>query len=229
MLRPGKDLKALTTRPPAAVVIDLDRMPSHGRDVGVFVRHTKATRHVALVFVEGEPEKVERVRAILPDATFTSWPRIRSALRAAIAKPPATPVAPSSNLAGYSGTPLPKKLGIKPGSRIALVGAPRDFEGTLGALPEGATVTRQLRGPVDLAIWFVRSERDYRKDIARMAVATPRHGLWIAWPKQASGLATDVTQPLVREVALANGIVDYKVCAIDETWSGLRFAKRKGA
>lgn len=226
---PGTILKAITARPPAAVVIDLDRNPSYGRDVGVSIRHTKATRHVPVVFVEGEPEKVERVRAVLPDATFTSWPRIRSALRAAIAKPPATPVVPASNLAGYSGTPLPKKLGIKPGSRVALLGAPEDFEATLGTLPERAMVTRQFRGTVDLAIWFVRSERDYRKDIARMALATPRDGLWIAWPKQASGLATDVTQPLVREVALANGIVDYKVCAIDETWSGLRFAKRKGA
>ncbi|MGH2651970.1 MAG: hypothetical protein ACRDHK_12265, partial [Actinomycetota bacterium] len=206
-LTTGNDLKAITARPPAAVVVDLGRMPTHGRDVGVFVRHTKATRHVPLVFVEGEPEKVEKVRAVLPDATFTSWPRIRSALRAAIAKPPANPVTLASNLAGYSGTPLPKKLAIKPGSRVALIGAPQDFEATLGTLPEGAVVTRQFRGTVDLAIWFVRSERDYRRDIARMAAATPRDGLWIAWPKQASGVATDVTQPLVREVALANGIV----------------------
>ena len=111
---PRAFLRALREERPAAVVVDLERAPSMGRDLAVMVREQKATRGIPLVSAGGEPTKVERVRALLPDAAYAAWEAIGPAVAAAIAAPLAAPVAPGSTLAGYSGTPLPKKLGIKP-------------------------------------------------------------------------------------------------------------------
>jgi hypothetical protein len=129
--------------------------------------------------------------------------------------------------AGYSGTPLPKKLGVKPGAGVALVGAPAGFERRLGAESLGAVVSRRGRRPADLVVWFVPSRRHLDQDLPRVAARlAPGGGLWIAWPKKASGVATDVTESLVRRAGIAAGLVDYKVCAIDTIWSGLKFARR---
>ena len=113
---------------PDAFIIDLNRLPSQGRDVGISIRHYKTTRHVPLVFVEGDSEKVKRIKQLLPDAVFTAWKDIRKSLKQAISHPPVNPVKPKSLLAGYSGTPLPKKLGIKVNSAVMLIDAPQDFE-----------------------------------------------------------------------------------------------------
>ncbi len=223
-------LRGCLNNPPAVFVIDLSRMPTQGRDVAMALRIHKTTRHTPLVFVEGEPEKVERIKTHLPDAVYTTWGRIRSSLKQAIAKPPASPVVPESNLAGYSGAPLPKKLGIKPNSTVALVGAPKHFEQTLGELPEGVKLKKQAGKQCDLIIWFVRLRAELYDRIKEMGELTgdaSGNGLWIVWPKQASGVASDLTQNVVRETGLASGLVDYKVCAIDATWSGLKFARRK--
>ncbi|MEA2199132.1 MAG: hypothetical protein QOJ25_3183 [Solirubrobacteraceae bacterium] len=134
----------------------------------------------------------------------------------------------SAPAAGYSGTPLPKKLGIKPGHRIALLKAPAGFEeDTLGELPPGVTVLRRVRAPLDVIVAFVRtrSELDRGLDTWRAAL-DPAGGLWIAWPKQTSGVATDLYEGVVRQAGLATGLVDNKVCAIDATWSGLRCVVR---
>ena len=128
-------------------------------------------------------------------------------------------------MAGYSGTPLPQKLGIKPGHRVALLDAPAGFARVLGKLPDSVTISNALAGkqPYDVMVLFVMAERDL---VRRLAPAQkrlePSGGLWIAWPKRASGIATDVTETSVRGALLATGLVDNKVCAIDETWSGLR-------
>jgi hypothetical protein len=219
-------LKKLRDKPPQALVIDLTRTPSHGRDVAVAVRHWKTTRQVPIVFAEGDPDKVKRIRKLVPDAEYVPWSRIRSALKRAIAHPPRQPVKTDSVLAGYSGTPLPRKLGIKPGFTVGLIGAPKDFERTLGQLPEGVTLRRPARGRCDLLIWFPASRRDLERRVEKMGAAIGRGGIWIAWPKQASGVETDLTQTEVRRAGLDHGLVDYKICAIDATWSGLKFAKR---
>jgi hypothetical protein len=221
------ELKKLREKPPAAVVIDLSRMPSQGRDVALWLRSTKATRQVPLVFVEGERGKVAGIRKLLPDATYTSWGRIRGSLKKALASPPAKPAKPESLFAGYSGTPLPKKLGIKEGMTVALAGAPKGFEKTLGNLPEGAKLRRGARGQCELAMWFPVSVKELKQRVKQMEKLIGDGGLWIAWPKQASGVKTDLTQTIVRKVGLANGLVDYKICAIDATYSGLKFARRK--
>jgi CheY-like chemotaxis protein len=223
----GIALRAQRSDPPTAFVIDLSRIPSHGRDVGMALRGAKATRSVPLVFVDGEPDKVAKVREQLPDAVFTDWRRIRGALSKAIARPLESPVVPASSLAGYSGTPLPKKLGIKPAATVVLLGAPDDFERTLGPLPEGAKLTGASTALGDLTIWFVRSLKELSRGLPR-AVGRAEHGpVWIAWPKKAAAPSTDVTEREVREKGLAAGLVDYKVCAIDATWSGLLFALRR--
>ena len=220
-------IRRLREATPAAVVVDLSRLPSQGRDVGLMVRQSKSTRHLPLVFVDGDPAKIELVKKQLPDAVYTSWSRIRSALKRAIANPPTDPVVPKSSLAGYSGTPLPKKLGIKADSVVILVNAPQGFEKTLGKLPDGVTLRRQARGRCDLVIWFTKSLRELGARIETLGALAGKDGIWIAWPKKTSGHATDVSQTDVRNTGLGAGLVDYKICAIDETWSGLKFTRRK--
>lgn len=128
---------------------------------------------------------------------------------------------------GYSGTPLPRKLGIGPGKRVAFVAAPEGFRQTLGELPEDVTVRPRARGPLDVIVFFTVSRADLERRIAVLQRALdPAGSLWVAWPKRASKVETDMTEDVVREVALPRGVVDTKVAAIDDTWSGLRLVVR---
>ena len=131
--------------------------------------------------------------------------------------------------AGYSGTSLPRKLGIKPGMTVALFGAPDDFEKTIGTLPEGAALARGGRGPAGLILWFVRKEGELSRAVTRMARAAGEGPMWIAWPKKAARApgSAGPSEMSVRAAGLGAGLVDYKVCAIDATWSGLLFRRRK--
>lgn len=221
-------LRDLRDDPPDAIVIDLTRIPSQGRDVGLAIRQYKQTRQVPLVFVEGDPEKVEKIRALLPDATYATWRGIRGAVARALrpSRRSADPIVPRSRMAGYSGTPLAKKLGIKPGSTVALVSAPRDATSILSELPEGVTLTRRHGKAVDLILWFVRSRRELETRVAAMVPRVGAGGIWICWPKKTSALACDLGQVEVRAAGLVSGLVDYKICAIDAIWSGLKFARR---
>jgi hypothetical protein len=128
--------------------------------------------------------------------------------------------------AGY-GAPLPTKLGLRPGVTAAFVNAPEAFPASLGDL-DGVTVRARLRGPLDLVVCFVTERRDLERRLPRLrAVLAPAGMLWIAWPKRASKVPTDMTEDVVRDVALPTGLVDTKVAAIDATWSGLRLVIRK--
>lgn len=132
-------------------------------------------------------------------------------------------------MAGYSGTPLLQKLGIKPGHRLALLNAPAGFDTVvLGDLPADVATQTDLRGrPLDVIVFFATRRADLaRRFRALMRSLQPAGGLWVAWPKRASGVPTDLTEDVVREMALEAGLVDNKVCAIDETWSGLRLVYR---
>jgi hypothetical protein len=127
---------------------------------------------------------------------------------------------------GYSGTPLPKKLGVKPGHRVLLAGTPDGF--TLAPLPAGVTVDgKPAATSYDVIVAFCPDSSTLADGFADWRGSLDRAGgLWIAWPKKSSGVPTDLTEPVVREFGLATGVVDNKVCAIDETWSGLRFVIR---
>jgi hypothetical protein len=127
--------------------------------------------------------------------------------------------------AGYSGTPLPKKLGIKPGHRLLLLAAPDGFE--LGALAEDVTVVRRAQGEADVIVSFHTARADLERRLPRLReLMRPAAGLWIAWPKRAAKMPTDLTEDVVRELGLANRLVDNKVAALDATWSGLRLVIR---
>jgi hypothetical protein len=131
-------------------------------------------------------------------------------------------------MAGYSGTPLARKLGIKEGMVLAAPAAPDGFAGLLDPLPDGVTWKRQLRAPVDLAVAFFTVRADVTKRWPALTTAVgPQGVVWVAWPKKSSGVATDLTEDAFRELLLPTGWVDVKVCAIDETWSGLKFVLRK--
>jgi CheY-like chemotaxis protein len=219
-------LRALREDPPAAVVIDLSRRPSQGRDVALVLRKTKATRRVPIVFVEGDPDKLKRLQTLLPDAVYTPWSRIRSALKRAIAHPVEDPVEPASVFEAYTGVPLAKKLGIKQDAVVLLVGAPAGFWQRLADLPAGARCHRRRQDAHDLAIWFVRSRSELERALETIVPKVGNDGLWIAWPKRSSGVPSDLSQVVVRKMGLATGLVDYKICSVDDTWSGLKFTRR---
>lgn len=122
----------------------------------------------------------------------------------------------------YGGTPLARKLGIHEASTVAFVGADPEF--TIPDLPPGVLLRRSARGRSDVTVWFVRSAAELAARIGDMAKRADKNALWICWPKRASGVRTDVSERAVRAAGLENGLVDFKIAAIDETWSGLRFA-----
>ena len=132
--------------------------------------------------------------------------------------------------ATYAGTPLPGKLGISEGDEVALIGAPERFEDTLGQLPDVASLHTDLADDArhDVIVAFMTERAELESDLPRLrARMAPACGLWIAWPKRTSKVRTDMSDQVIREVALPTGLVDNKVCAIDDTWSGLRLVIRR--
>jgi hypothetical protein len=130
-------------------------------------------------------------------------------------------------MAGYSGTPLVKKLGIKEDFRVALVGAPDGFRGELEGLPNGVSFVTSVQGQLDFILFFAKTQTELTRHFSRLAAKLKPAGmLWIAWPKKASGVATDLSDSVVRQTGLDAGLVDVKVCAVNETWSGLKFLIR---
>jgi CheY-like chemotaxis protein len=221
-------LKELKNNPPAAVVIDLTRLPMQGRDVAINIRHAKASRDIPIIFVEGDSQKLAQIKTLIPDAIYTDYSQIQTALKQVIANPPKVTVVPKSIFEPYKHTPLAKKLGIKPNTTLALINPPKDFQKTLGKLPKNVTIHTNANKQASITILFTKTQRDLETSIPRTAATlTPNAKLWIAWQKKASQTPTSVTQVAVRKTGLAQGLVDYKICAIDKTWSALLFTKRK--
>ena len=130
-------------------------------------------------------------------------------------------------MAGYSGTPLPKKLGIKESMRVALVNAPANVTAELKEALSGCTFAGDLKPPLDFAHLFVKSQADLKRQFGATAKKLAPAGLlWVSWPKKSSGVASDLDENIVRQIGLAAGLVDVKVCAVDEVWSGLKFVIR---
>jgi hypothetical protein len=226
MLGPAQ-MRGLRDDPPDVVVIDLSRLPSQGRDIGLSLRRFRETRHVPLVFVSGHPDKVAPIRKLLPDATYSLWDCIGPAIEGAVADPPSDPVVHDSAFVAYEGRPLTQKLGIKEGMVVALVDAPEGFEPLLDPLPDGAVALRGLNPEAGLTLWFVRAQADLEARIVEMGTCAEAGALWIVWPKKASGVKSDLSQNVVRRIGLDSGLVDYKICSVDATWSGLLFTVRK--
>jgi hypothetical protein len=225
---PGGFIGQLRANLPAAVLIDLDRLPSHGREVAVTVRNSKVTRHIPIVFAGGLEEKVERIRKELPDAQFTGWNGVARALKKALRSAPVEPVQPVPHMLRYAGSSLVKKLGFAPKTKAALLGAPEDFAEKLGELPEGVEIQTRMTIHTKLAIWFVRSRQELESETELVAARLPvGSSVWIVHPKQTGRYRVDFNQNDVRAMGLAAGLVDYKVCAVDGDWSGLKFTRKK--
>jgi hypothetical protein len=217
---------------PDAVVIDLDRLPSHGRELGLSLRASKSTSHLRLVFAGGAPAKIDLVRVAIPDAIFTAWDsNPAAAIERAIAQPE-PPRLPSRELPKETGPgSLERKLDIKPQTHFAIVPVNRSDDSWLTELlvsiPDGAVQQRRIDAATTLALFPVATRRDLMRafEQARSSLP-PKASLWIVHPKQTSPLAADFNQDDVREAGLAHGFVDYKVCAVDKDWSALKFARR---
>jgi hypothetical protein len=226
---PVASYREVRLSPPAAIVIDLSRLPSHGREVAVFLRGSKASRHIPIVFVGGEPEKIEGVRRVLPDAVYTPVSRLRSALRSAIAKPPENPLKPAQMKDRWGARTTAQKLGIAKGSRVFVVDPPSDYERAIGELPEGAYYEEESSeafsdNACKIALWFVHGIAEFQPALPRMRALAARGRLWILWRKsKPDGLNGNV----IRAGAIDVGLVDYKICSINDTWSAMVFAVKK--
>lgn len=223
----GKAISKLKAFGPEAIVISLERLPSHGRAVAAVVRNRKSTRQVPLIFAGGAAEKVAALRAELPDAEYTSWARLAAAIKRALKRVVENPVTPSVDICNPSAT-VARKLGIQSGVAAVTMNAPDSFERALGGVPDGASIEADGRGPADLVILFCESEaeltRDFRRAVGRLV---PKGKLWIAWPKKAGKVRTDLDFNIVRAFGLAHEWVDYKICSIDARWSASAFARRR--
>ena len=219
----SSSMKEFRENPPAAVVIDLGRLPSHGREVGVFLRGSKSTRLIPLIFVEGDPEKVAKVKETLPDARFTTYAKIGPVLEDVLANPIKEAVVPKSLSGPGSPVPLSKKLGLKEGQPVGLINAPKDFESKI----PNAETKRNPKGKVPLTLWFVETKKEFESALAAMRQKAEDGGIWIIWPKTTKTAKPGINGNIVRETALTAGLVDFKICAVDETWSGMRFAVKR--
>jgi hypothetical protein len=220
--------KIIRAKPPDALAIDLTCLPSHGREAATYLRRTKYARRIPLIFVDGAPEKVEAVRRQLPDAKFTTRKRLGASIRMACAKGvPADPVVPPGAMGRYGSRTMAQKLGIREGSTLAVIDAPRDYAAALGALPEGVEIAEDPASAQELkqvTLWFVRDPREYEAGLRGMRAIAGRTKLWVVWRKGVKGGLTDRK---VREAAIEAGLVDYKICAVNEQWSAMAFAGRK--
>lgn len=214
--------REIRANPPAAILIDLTELPSYGRTMGVLLREQKGTRNIPLVFLKGDPEKAARVREVLPDAVFATWPNCAPAILRAIERAPAEGAAPK-----VAGTPLAKKLRIAEDSAVAILEAPDNIGDILGPLPKGVRIGKKM-GDADLALFFVKSAATLARALPRLAPQmTPGRTLWICWPKRTSSMPCDLSLSSIREMVRPYGMIDSKICAVDETWSGTAISRRR--
>jgi len=220
-------LKQIEILAPSSLIISLLRLPSQGRDMALMLRKRKGTRSIPIVFLEGESEKVKKIKDILPDAFYTGWHNISSVLEKAVKRPPRDPIVPDSVFDGYKGKSLVEKLGIQTHSIVTLLNEPHGFRKNLTHLPEGVSFHNKLKSDSTLIIWFLQSKEELENSISEFAKNIEDQSCWIAWPKKSSGQQSNLSQIIVRKAGLSNGLVDFKICSMDSTWSGLLFRKRK--
>ncbi|HZT37997.1 MAG TPA: DUF3052 family protein [Bryobacteraceae bacterium] len=221
----GVVYRAIRTWLPDVVVIDLSRLPSHGRELAAALRGSKRTRQIPIVFAGGTPDKVEMVRKELPDAIYATPQTVVRAI--AGGKPPPSPVIPPQMMDRYAGRSAAQKLGIRPDTAIAVMNPPRDYVSAIGSLPDGAVYREDPREPCDVTLWFFEDPDSFRAALRRMRALADRTKLWVLWPKKSARPDSGLTGDMIREAAGAIGLVDYKVCAIDKTWSAFALARRK--
>lgn len=244
LIRTSAVIGEMASLNPVALVLDLDKLPSHAREIALALRGSKSARHIPILFA-GElspsadgslPDKFARLKSELPDIPYATWPNARKAL-AALLKSPVTepPVVPAQRT--YTAS-LPQKLGIvsaldksKPKPRqIALLAAPGEFPAQLGDLPETISFTTRITAHTHLAMCFVRSLGDLPGLFDLLTYNLPEGAsAWVVYPKGAPKQQREFNENDVRRLGLASGLVDYKICSIDGNWSAMKFARRKKA
>ena len=223
--RPGL-MRTWRESPPDAFVIDLSRLPSHGREIAIALRQSRATRTVPIVFCEGAEEKVARIRSELPDAVYCTRSNLRAGLRQALKRRVAAPVVPTQMMDRYAGRTAAQKLGITEGSTVALIDAPRNSLEIIGNLPKNVEF-QEIAESAKVTLCFIH---DVASLLPRLSELRHRAGatkLWILWRKGGSAARGAVTEGLVREHAIDLGLVDYKICSVNEVWSAILFAPKR--
>lgn len=219
--------RAIAQAPPDVLVLDLSRMPSHSRYLSAYFRRRKSTRHIPMVFVGGDPEKLALIREKLPDATYTTLARVVSAVKKAAAHPPSNPIVPEQMMYSYRGRTTAQKLGINADTTVGVIDPPRDYQAVIGDVPRGALFDEVEPERCPLLLWFFHDLDSYRDALPRMRSVAGKAKLWIVWRKSDTGRRDRLTLPVLRELASEVGLVDYKICSISPSWSGIILARRK--
>lgn len=217
--------RAIRAKVPDVIVIDLSRLPSHGREVGVWLRGAKPTRKTPLVFVAGDELKIDGIRRLLPDANYCGLGTVGAVLKKVLTDAPkrsaADPVVPPGIMQRWTDKSAVQKLGIGAGAAVAVIEPPRDFPALLGVLPEPVEFQDE---PAPITLWFVHETEQLLGSLRRMRALAGRTKLWLLWRK-ASG--NGITQNSLREATREVGLVDYKICSVDDRWSAMLFARKK--
>lgn len=204
------------------IVIDLSRLPSHGGAVAAWIRGTRSLRHLPILFVNGESEKVKGIVAKIPDAIHATTRNVATMVHKAAKLQPANPVIPPQMMQSERSTA--EKLGIKQQSRIALIDAPRNYARILGPLPQNVEFEEEAHNGCAITLWFIRDAHEYESALTRNRQLALHSKLWMIWPKGRRG---GLNSNFIREKALQVGLVDYKICSLNEQWSGILFAVKK--
>ncbi|HEX4771682.1 MAG TPA: hypothetical protein VH351_12665 [Bryobacteraceae bacterium] len=216
-------LQSCRRKPPSVFVIDLSRLPAHGREVAVALRQSPKTRHIPVVFCEGKPDKVDRIRALFPDAVFCS--RAAAAAAAKSAKEVQHPVRPIPMMERFGNRTAAQKLGIAEGTTVTLIDPPRDIATALGGLPPNVQFSEEEDGKVTLC--FVHDIDSARAKLSAVRKLASKTRLWILWRKKGAPGYAGVSGALIRETGIDLGLVDYKICSVSDVWSGMVFTRRK--
>lgn len=226
-LQPGF-MRVLRKNPPDAFVIDLSRMPSHGREIAVALRQSRATRNIPIVFCEGDEEKVAKIRAELPDASYCGRRTLKSNLRRALKQKHAEAVAPVGAMDRYEGRTVAQKLGIREGATVSTIDAPRGTLIDIGELPANVRWREGAGQGADVTLCFIHDLASLGERLSEMRELAGVTKLWLLWRKGGSPARGEVTGALVRERAIDLGLVDYKICSFSAVWSAMAFAFKRG-
>jgi hypothetical protein len=191
------------------------------------MRGNKKMRQIPILFLGGAAEKVEVVREKLPDATYCERPRLIASLRKCMRGQPANPIVPTQMMDRYAGRTTAQKLGIVSGAKVAVINPPRDYARAMGAVPDGVDFVEESCAGCAVTIWFVEEPESFVAALPKMRQVASKSKLWIAWPKKAARKDSLLNENMIRELAIENGLVDYKVCSISPMWSGLCLALKK--
>jgi len=205
-----------------AAVIDLTRMPSYGKYWAAELRAT-SLKHLPILFVDGAPDKVEMVKAALPDAQYVTSDKLLDALKRV--KPVANPVEPVRMM--LSDQNAAHKIGIKANTRVAVFDPPAGYAQVIGEMPDGASFEEQPEEIAPVTIWFVRDIDVYLAGLRDMRKLAAKSKLWVVYPKLKLKQSGGLNQNSIRESATKVGLVDYKICSVNQTWSGMAFALKK--